>query len=149
MDLVLYDAMLASARLHLLQKCVRLCQARRQRLLAIDVLAGANCLFDRMDALPGRCRIEEDRVLAARQRGIEIGAPIRNRVRAGNRANAIGVAADQQEVREPALIPDRQTAFPDDRDESIGEMLRRGYAAGGAIDDDTDCLLRHGINFGP
>ena len=113
MDLVLDDAVLESARLRLLQQRVRFRQRRRHRLLAIDVLAGGDRLFDRMPTrCSGRCRIEEDRVLAARpaQHRDRWSSPRSPCVRATAR-NAIGIAADQQQARQQAVVPDRQTAF--------------------------------------
>jgi hypothetical protein len=109
------------------------------------VLAGRDCLFDRVNALAGRSRIEEDRMLLARKRRIEVGRPIRDIMHAGNGADAIGVTADQQQSRKPALLADGEATHADDRHQRIGKMLGRGDAAGRTVDDDADCLLRHAI----
>jgi hypothetical protein len=118
-------------------------RARRERLFGIDVLAGGDRLFQRADALLGCRRVEEDRMIRARQRKIEIRRPVREPVRACGRGDAVGIAANKKQARQQALVPEPEAAFIDDRDERVGQMLRRADPPGCAVDDDSDRLLRH------
>ena len=107
------------------------------------MLAGGDRLVEHVDALLGRGRIEEDRVGRVRERGVEIGGPVRDVVGARDGGKTIGVAADQQQARDQAVIVQYEAAFIDDRDQGVRQMLRRADAAGGAVDDDPDRLGRH------
>ena len=68
---------------------------------------------------------------------------MREAVRACDRGEAVGIAADKKQTRQQAVVPEREAAFIDDRDERVGEMLRRADPPGRAVDDDSDRLLRH------
>jgi hypothetical protein len=103
------------------------------------MLAGGDGLLQRGRALLGRRGIEEERVAPVGQRRIEIGGPVRDVVRAGDRREASGVASDQQKAREQAIIANRQPALVPDRNERVGEVLRRADAPGRAVDNDADC----------
>jgi hypothetical protein len=143
MDLVLHHAVLEAALARLLHQRKRAGRGRCERLFAIDVLAGGNRALQRSPALAGCSRIEENRMIAACKRGVEIGAPVGDVVRPRNGREAFGIAADQEQSGQQAVIAEREAAFVDDREERIGEVLGRADAAGRAVDDDPDRLLRH------
>lgn len=107
------------------------------------VLAGGDRLLQCADALLGCRRVEEDRMIRARQRKIEIRRPVREPVRACDRGDAVGIAANKKQARQQAVVPEPEAAFVDDRDERVGEMLRRADPPARAVDDDSDRLLRH------
>jgi hypothetical protein len=107
------------------------------------VLVGGNGALQRGSALSRRRRIEEDRMIRARQRGAKIGGPVCDTVRTRSGREAVCVAAGEQQSRQQAIIAERKTAFIDDRNERAGEMLGRADAAGRAVHDDPDGLLRH------
>ena len=123
------------------EQCEALRGGGRDRLLGIDVLAGGDRLGENVDALLGRGRIEEDRQGGVRERGVEIRGPFRDVVGVRDRGKTIVVAADQQQAGDQAVIVQYEAAFTDDRDQGVGQMLRRADAAGGAVDDDPDSCV--------
>ena len=81
----------------------RLVQVRRDRLLAVDVLAGADRVREQRRPHLGRAGVEEHGVVLVRERGVEIRAPARDAVRLGERLDLLGVAADEDRVRHHAV----------------------------------------------
>ena len=150
MDLVLDDAMFDAAPARLPQQGQALPGGRGQRLFAIDVLAGGDRLFQHGDASLRCGRVEEDGVGGVRERGVEIGGPIRELVGARDGGKARGVAAREQQARNQSVIAMRKPALVDDRDQGVRQMLGRGDAAGRAVDNDADRVARHrAIPFAP
>ena len=142
-DLVFHRAVLAPARVGISEQSASLRGGGRDRLLGIDVLAGGERLGEDADPLLGRRRVEEDRPGRVGERGVEIGGPFRDAVGARDRGKAVAVAADQQQAGHQSVIAEREAAFVDDRNQGIGQMLRRADAAGRAVDDDPDRLRCH------
>src|SRR5262249_60747221 len=77
MDLVLDDAVLHAAPLRRPQQGQALRGGRGYRLLAIDVLAGGERLFQQRDAALRCGRVEEDGVGRGSERGVGRGGPVR------------------------------------------------------------------------
>jgi hypothetical protein len=148
MDLVFDRSVLAPARFGVSEQGEPQRGGGRDRLFGIDVFAGRQRLGEDGDALLGRGRIEKDRPGRIRKRGIQIGGPFRDAMGARDLGKTLAVAAHQQQARNQTVIPEREAAFIDDRDEGIGQMLSRADAAGRAIDDDSDRLRCHAVMRG-
>jgi hypothetical protein len=150
MNLVLDHVMLDAAPLRRLQQGEPLRGGRGHGLFAIDVLADGECLFQHGDALLRCGGVEEDRVGGVRERGVEIGGPIRELVGARHGGKATAVAAREQQTRNQSVAAKRKPALSDDRDQGVRQMLGRADAAGGAVDNDADRVARHrAIPFAP
>ena len=120
---------------------------RRHRLLTIDVLAGGNRLAQRRNALLGGRGIEEDRKIRFRQCRIEICGPVLDTVGLRQAGERVAVAPEQQQARHDAVGAGGKPAFGADRRQRVGQMLGRADAPGGAVENDTDFLDRHGLSY--
>lgn len=98
-ELVLDDTVLDAATLCRSRNRERLLQRLRDRLLAIDMLAGRNRLLKKLDAHLRRTGIEEDRIAGIGKSGLEIGRRLGQTVLAGNRLDLFGIASDKQRLR--------------------------------------------------
>src|SRR5678816_155169 len=67
-------------------------QVGRDRLLAVDVLAGRERLGEQHRPHLRRAGVEEDRVVLVRERGVEVGAPAGNADKIEALAKANGIA---------------------------------------------------------
>ena len=96
-ELVLHHAVLQARRLRPGARSRRASfEVGGDRLLAVDVLAGARCaLAEQRRAHLRRAGVEEDRVVLVLQRRVEVGAPALDAVRLGQRLDLLGVAADR------------------------------------------------------
>ena len=115
------------------------------RLLAIDVLAGRDRLVQQLGAQLGRGGIEEQSVLGVLERGIEVGGPAR-RCRAPWPACASFASLRPTRIgsgmtRSPLL--QRHAALGADRHDRADQVLVHAHAAGDAVHDDAETLLRH------
>jgi hypothetical protein len=114
------------------------------RLLAIDVLAGCNRLVQQLGAQLGGGGIEEQRVLGVLQRGIEVGGPARDAVCLRQLRELALVAADQDRIgHDGVAVAQRDAALGADRHDRPNQMLVHPHAAGDAVHDDAETLLRH------
>ena len=124
-------------------------RARRRRSVAtgfsrVDVLAGVDRLPDELRAQAGRRRIEVDRVVAIGERRVEVGRPARDAVRARQRLDLRGVAADEDRVgHHAAAVGERNAALRADRADRADEVLVRAHPAGDAVHDDADANRFH------
>jgi len=124
----------------------RVLQARRRRLLAIDVLARGDREIEVALALSGGDRVEIDRVLARGERAVEIGGEARDAVCLGESAELLGVAPDQDRIRQHALpVRERKPARRADRQDRADEMLDRPHPPGDAVHDDPEPPLAHAV----
>ena len=143
-QLVLHDAVLDAFLLGELRKRDSLVERVRDRLFAIDVLAGVDRLRDEVGAhLRGR-GIEEDRVVRVLQRGRKIRGGARDAVLLAKRRDLLGVAADQDRVRHHAIaVRQRDAALLADRQDRAHEVLVQPHASGDAVHDDAEIACRH------
>ena len=148
-ELVLDRAGFEPARLRGLEQRAAFGERGRDRLFAVDVLAGGDRLAQRRDALAGRRSVEEHCKVRPGQRRIEIGAPVVDAVAPRDAGQPLAVAPDQQQTRHDAVVANGQPALGADRRQRIGQMLRRPDAPGSAVDDDADVLERHGLLLPP
>jgi hypothetical protein len=118
------------------------------RLLAIDVLARRDRLVQQLGAQLGRGGIEEQRVLGVLERGIEVGGPARHPVRLRQLRELRLVAADQDRIgHDGVAVAQRHAALGADRHDRADQMLVHAHAAGDAVHDDAETLLRHSLRF--
>ena len=144
-ELVLDRAVLQPRSLRGARDLDRLVEVGRDRLLAVDVLAGAQCLRKQLRSHLGRAGVEEHRVLAVRQRGVEVRSPARDPVRARQRLDLFRVAADQDRVGNDAVaIGERDASFGADRADRADEVLVHSHPAGDAVHDDSESSRCHG-----
>src|SRR5215510_7665444 len=79
-ELVLHHAVLDPGRFRRARYVKRIRERLGDRLLAINVLAGRDRLAQELGAQLGRGGVEEERVLAVLERGVEIAGPAREAV---------------------------------------------------------------------
>src|SRR5262249_62109010 len=106
--LSLPPAFFAAGRLRRARASGRARERPGDRLLAIDVLARRDRPAQELGAQLGRGGIEEERVLAALERGGKIGGPARDGVRLGELRELCLVAPDEDRIghdRVPILEP--------------------------------------------
>jgi len=122
----------------------RFLKIRRDRLLAIDVLAGIDGLGQQArPRLRGR-GIEEHGVVLISERRVEIGGPARDVVAPGERLDLLGAATDQDRIGHDAVaIFQANTALLADRDDRADQMLVEPHAAGDAVHDEAEALGGH------
>src|SRR5215472_10429408 len=114
-ELVLHHAVLDASRFGRARHVERIRERLGDRLLAINVLAGRDRLAQELCAQLGGGGVEEQRVLAVLERGVEVAGPAREPVRA-------------------------------DGENRADQMLVHAHAAGDAVHDDAEPVLRH-FNF--
>ncbi len=122
----------------------RFIEVGRDRLFAIDVLAGIDRFRQqRGPRLRGR-GIEEDRVIRLKQRLVEVGGPARHIELFCQPLELVGVATHQNRIRHHAVaIVELDTALFADRDDRADQMLVEPHAAGDAVHDHAEALRRH------
>ena len=119
-------------------------QCLGDRLLAIDVLAGRDRLVQQLR--PQLCRggIEEQCIVLARERRIEIGGPARDTVRLRQLLELGLVAADQDRIgHHPVAVPQRDAALRADCHDRADQVLIHAHASGDAVHDDAETMLCH------
>ena len=122
----------------------RLVEVGRDRLLAVDVLAGAQRLGEQHRPHLRRAGVEEDRVVLVGERGVEVGAPARDAVRLRERLDLVGVAADQDRVRHRLVaVRQRDAALGADRADRADQVLVHPHPAGDAVHDESESSCRH------
>src|ERR1700730_17899471 len=147
-QLVLHDAVPDPRLLRRGSYGERIAEVLRDRLLAIDVLAGGDRLVQQPGAQLGRGGIEEQRVIGVLQRRIEVRRPARDAVRVGQLHELAFVAADQDRVgHHRVAVAQRHAPLRADRQNGADEMLIHPHAAGHAVHDDAETLLRHADSF--
>ena len=67
-------------------------------------LPGSDGFFDHANAALRRGGIKEDREVWISERGVEIGRPVVDAVRARDRRKALGVASGEQKARDDAIL---------------------------------------------
>src|SRR5258707_3227462 len=143
-QLVLHSAVLDALGVGQPDHRHRLFEIGRDRLFAIDVLAG----IDRFRQQPRpRLRgrgIEENAVAFLAQRLVEIGGPALHTKLFCKTLELVGVAADQDRVRHHAVaIRKQHAALFTNRDDRADQMLVEPHAASDPIHDHTEPLRRH------
>ena len=89
-------------------------------------------------------RIEEQRVVGVLERRIEIRRPARYAVRVGQLRELAFIAADQDRVgHHRVAVSQHHAPLRADRQNGADEMLIHPHAAGHAVHDDAETLLRH------
>ncbi len=143
-ELVLHHAVLDAGFLRRLVEVHGLGKRRRDRLLAVDMLArGDRALQERRAQLRGG-GIEEDFVLRILQRLGEIGGPALDAAGLGERLKFFGAAPDQDRIGdEPRAVGEAHAAFVADRDDRTHEVLVCTHAPRDTVHDDADALLFH------
>ena len=145
-ELVLHHAVPDAGLLGGARHVERVLERLGDRLLAVDVLAGRDRLAQQLGAQLGGGGIEEQRVLLVRERGIEIGGPARDAVRLRQLRELGFVAADQDRVgHHRVAVLERDAALGADGDDRADQMLVHAHAAGHAVHDDAETLLRHSV----
>ena len=144
-ELVLHRAVLEARGLRHLRDLDRLVEIRRDRLLAVDVLAGAHRLREQGRSHLRRAGVEEDAVVLVRERGLEVGAEARDAVRLRERLDLLGVAPDQDRIGHHAVaVGERHAALRADRDDRADQVLVHAHAPGDAVHDDAEGAGGHG-----
>jgi hypothetical protein len=143
-QLVLHGAVLDALRIGQLEHRHRFFEVCRDRLLAIDMLAGVDRLGQqRWPRLRGR-GVEEDDVVLFRQRLVEVGGPARDIETLCQPFDLVGVAADQDRIRHDAVaIRQQHATLVADRDDRADQMLVESHAAGDPVHDHAEALRRH------
>ena len=143
-QLVLHRAMLHTLGVGELDHVNGLLEPGRDRLLAIDVLAGADRLGQQSGPrLRGR-GIEEDRVGLVGQRLVEIGGPARHAELLGQTFDLARIASDQNRIGHHAVAVRQQNAAGvADRDDRADQMLIEPHPPGDAVHDDAETLRAH------
>ena len=143
-QLVLHRAVLDAFFVGELQDLDSFLEIGRDRLLAIDVLAGIDRLGQqRWTRLRGR-GIEEDGVLGVGQRLVEIDGPALHVELLCKPLDLVGIAADQDRIGHHAVaIRQHHAALVADRDDGADQMLVQPHAAGDTVHDHAEALRRH------
>src|SRR5262249_17678273 len=143
-ELVLHDAVLDAGRFRRARHVDGIRQSFGDRLLAINVLAGRDRLAQELGAQLGRGGVEEERVLAVLERGVEVAGPAREAVRFRQLRKLGLIAANQDRVgHHPVAVLERDTALGADGENRADQMLVHAHAAGDAVHDDAETVLRH------
>ncbi len=122
----------------------RVREVLRDRLLAIDVLAGGDRALQQAGAQPGRGGIEEQLVVGVGKGGVEVQGPAGDAVRVGQRLELSRAAADQERLGQDArAVGELDPALGADRQDRADQVLVRAHAPGHAVHDDADPALRH------
>ena len=117
----------------------------RDRLLAVDVLAGARAPWR---AASGRiCVVPASKKTVSSlfgERGVEVGAPAGDAVGLRERLDLLGVAADQDRVgHHPVAVGERDAALRADGADRADQVLVHPHPAGDAVHDETESSSRH------
>ena len=138
-ELVLHHAVLHVRALRRARQIEGLDRGRRERLLAVDVLAGGNRSPHVVDAGARERRVEVDRVRGVREAAIEIGRDTFDAVRTSDLAELRLTSPDEDRIGDhrPAA-GQRYATLPADRDDRPDEMLIQPHASGDAVHDDAD-----------
>src|SRR5262249_2749887 len=143
-ELVLHDAVLDAGRFGRARHVERIFERLGDRLLAIDVLAGGDRLAQELGAQLGGGGVEEQRVLAILERGVEVAGPAREPVRLRQLRKLGLIAADQDRVgHHPVAVLERDAALRADGENRADQMLVHAHAPGDAVHDDAETVLRH------
>src|SRR5215472_6511200 len=143
-ELVLHHAVLDASRFGRARHVERIRERLGDRLLAINVLAGRDRLAQELGAQLGGGGVEEQRVLAVLERGVEVAGPAREPVRLRQLRQLCLVAADEDRVgHHPVAVLERNAALRADGQNRADQMLGHAHAAGDAVHDDAEPLLRH------
>ena len=114
------------------------------RLLAIDVLAGAIALRNssaRICVVAASKNSVSSGFFSAASRSV---VEARDAVRLGERRELFGVAPDQDRIgHDPVAILQSDAALVADRDDRPDQVLVHAHAAGDAVHDDAETMLRH------
>jgi hypothetical protein len=115
-------------------------------LLGVDGLAGGDRLLDVLDAQIGHQRVEVDLVGIVSERLVEVRGPPLQAVLGGDGPQLLLVASHQQQVKdESGAIGEFDPALVADGEQRADEVLAVAHPATGAVDDDADATLGHGI----
>src|SRR5262249_47325898 len=88
--------------------------------------------------------VEEQRVLAVPERGVEVAGPAREPVRLRQLRQLCLVAADENRIgHHPVAVLERDAALRADGENRADQMLVHAHAAGDAVHDDAEPVLRH------
>src|SRR5262245_58934179 len=147
-ELVLHHAVFDAGLLGRARDFERIRERLGDRLLAIDVFAGRDRPAQEHGAQLGRGGIEEERVLAALERGGKIAGPARDGVRLGELGELCLVAPDEDRIgHDRVAILQLYAALRADRKNRADKMLVHAHAAGDAVHDDAEPLLRYSSSF--
>ncbi len=137
-ELVLDDAVLDSGGARAAGQGEGVGGAEGGGLLAIDVLPRRYRALQQAGAAGGERGVEEDGPGVAERR-VEVGRPVADSVRRGERGELAGVAAHEEEVGDDApSVGQRHAALVADGEERPREMLVRPHPPGGAVHDDAE-----------
>ena len=143
-QLVLHRAVLDALCIGEPQHRHRFFEVGRDRLLAIDMLAGVDRLGQqRRPRLRGR-GVEEDGVVLVGQRLVEIGGPALDLEALGQLLDLAGVAADQDRIGHHAVaVRELHAALVADGDDRADQMLVQPHAAGDPVHDHAETFGCH------
>src|SRR6185369_17385661 len=114
------------------------------RLLAIDVLAGGDRLFEQGRAHLCRRGIEEDLVVLLGQGLVEIGRPALDAMLLRERRRLVRIAADQDRIGHDAVAVRKADAtLRTDRENGADQVLVGPHPAGDPVHDDSEASRRH------
>ena len=119
----------------------------RDRLLGIDVLAGADSLQDRLLPLRGDLGVEVDGRRAIVQCLVEAGGEVGDAVLGRERSKLVGVPADQDRLdRDAIAIGETDTALISDGQNGTDQVLPVAHPAGHAVHDHSNRARSHRLS---
>src|ERR1039458_5873882 len=137
-ELVLYHSVFDACRLGEPEEFERDFEAVGDRLLAVDVLAGGDGLFDVRGAAVGGLRVEVDGIVGASEDAIQIGGPGDAAAVRADRLQLGGIAAHQNRLRHDEFAGASVNAAPfHDGVDGATQVLVQGPGAGHAVHDDA------------
>ncbi len=143
-QLVLHHAAACAPRLGELDELQRALEIVRDRLFAVDVLARLDGAGDEAGPHLGGAGIEEQRVVLVGERRVQIRGLAGDAVLLADFGELFGVAAHDDRVRDHLVaIGKRDAALVAHGADGADEVLVVSHAAGDAVHDDAEPMLRH------
>src|SRR5581483_6393437 len=144
-QLVLHYTVLDARLLCRRIQALRLSQRGRDRLLAVDVLAGGNRALEQLRPQLRGSGVEEDFIRAVERR-VEIGGPARDAMRTRKLLYLGRIAADQERIGNHArAVLERDAARSSDFQNRADQVLVHAHAPGDAVHDDAEAFFAHRV----